>query len=339
MTNSISVLELKKLIITILNKEGVPVDQSEIIADSIIYAHLSGKGTHGVIRIPIYIKKIQKGIMEADTKLSTMQSKGVVEICSANHGFGQVAAYYGMKRAIKKAKDLGVGIVSIRNSNNFGVAAYFCQQAVDEGMIGVLYSNSAPAIAPWGGKKPLFGTNPMAYGFPSPEGLPPIVFDMAVSSAARGKIRLAAKYGEKIPFGWALDREGNPTNDPDLALNGSMIPIGEYKGAGLAMIVDYFAGLLSGAGFAGNVKPLNIDSGFSDNGHFIMAMNPEFFMLADEYEERFNAFLKSIIEAGPDVRIPGENVYKTRLEKKQSIALSAKVYTEFMALKKRYSVV
>src|SRR5690606_6021650 len=184
-------------------------------------------------------------------------------------------------------------------------------KAAEQNYISTIYSNSAPALAPWGGKKAIFGTNPIGYGFPTGKNKAPIILDMATSFAARGKIRLAAKNNEKIPLGWALDANGQPTEDPNEALKGTLVPIGEHKGSGLALIVDLFAGLLTGSAFAGDVLPLNTNGEYSKNGHFIMALDIDFFMEHDEYLKKINYLIVKIKEDGasPTIKYPGERAY------------------------------
>lgn len=330
----IKVSKLFDICTKVLQKHGVPEDQANTVADSIVYAHRTGKGSHGATRLGIYLEKIQRGDMAADTRMDIVKQKGIITVYNANHGFGQVAAKTAIEKAITTSEIYGAGITAVRHSNNFGTAAYFVQMAVDAGKIAVIYSNSAPAIAPWGGSKPLFGTNPMAYGFPTPEGIAPIILDMAVSNAARGKIRLAAKNVEKIPFGWALDTEGKPTDDPNLAILGSMIPIGEHKGSGLALVVDLFAGLLSGAGFAGSVKPLNTKNNFSNNGHFFIVVDPVIFINKDEYVDRIKSLVANIKATSEknDLRLPGENSFLDYSKNNRHIEISDKVYDEILEI-------
>ncbi|AXJ01684.1 Malate/lactate/ureidoglycolate dehydrogenase, LDH2 family [Cyclonatronum proteinivorum] len=330
----IEVTKLFDICSIVLQKNGVPEEQAIIVADSIVYAHRTGKATHGATRLGIYVDKIQRGDMSANTRMDVVKDKGIVTVFDANHGFGQVAAKIAIDKAIDTSEIYGAGIAAVRHSNNFGTAAYFAQMAVDAGKIAVIYSNSAPAIAPWGGSKPLFGTNPMAYGFPTPEGIAPIILDMAVSQAARGKIRLAAKNGEKIPFGWALDPDGKPTDDPSIAILGSMIPIGEHKGSGLALIVDLLAGLLTGAGFAGSVKPLNTKNAYSNNGHLFMVIDPSFFMEQTQYDERVR-YLVDQIKSEPkqgQLFLPGEHSFLNASNAFAEVDVSEKVYQEIITL-------
>jgi len=330
-------IELKKLFeisSSVLTNHGVPEDQAQIISDTIVYAHASGKNTHGATRLGIYVSKIKSGFMNPDTKLNELSEKGVIGVYDAGHGFGQVAAYRAVEKSIEKAKLYGVGISSVRHSNNFGTAAYFAKMATDAGKIALIFTNSAPAIAPWGGNKPIFGTNPIAAGFPTHEGSPQIILDMAVSNVARGKIRLAAKKGEKIPFGWALDPDGELTDDPNLAIKGSMVPIGEHKGAGLSLIVDLFAGLLTGAAFAGGVKPLNTLDDYSNYGHLFMVIDPKFFMDSGSYNERMKHLIETIkSDSGVnEIFLPGEQSHNNSEQNKETVEISQNVFKEIKAL-------
>lgn len=322
----IKIKQLEKLINRVFSKLGVPTADRKIIIDSIIIAHQRGKGSHGIGRVNIYARKIREGLMSASTVLKTMKDTPVVSVFDAAHGFGQVAAWRGTETAIEKASKYGVGLVGIKSSNNFGTAGFIVEQAAQKEMIGVVLANSGPAIAPTGGNKPLFGTNPIGIAFPVGEGKPPIILDMATSNAARGKIRLAAANGELIPEGWALDANGNPTTHPLEALKGSMIPIGGHKGYGLSLAVDILAGLLTGAAFAGDVKPLNHKSEFSEYGHFIMAINIRFFLEYNEYLEKITYLTKKVKASGlkDQVFLPGEKSYQLSLQHKDHIEITEK---------------
>ncbi|MCI6465355.1 MAG: Ldh family oxidoreductase [Faecalicatena sp.] len=319
-----------------LTTVGVPKEQAEIIADTIVYAHTHGKETHGITRLPIYIKKIKRGLMTPNTILKKTQNTEVIATIDAGDGFGQVAAYDGMSLCMKMAEKYGIGACGIRNSNNFGVAGYFTEMAVKEEMIGFIASASAPAIAPTGGNIPIFGTNPISIGFPTKGTEAPIIFDMATSEVARGKIRLAEKNGEKIPFGWALNQEGNPTNDPHEALLGTMIPIGGYKGYGIAMTIDILAGLLTGNLFAGNIKNLNHSTELSKHGHILMAIDIKKLMDYREYLCKIDHLICEIRKCGPvgAINIPGERSAKAAEQNKEFIQIGDKAVTEITKLKK-----
>lgn len=295
----------------ILKAYGVPEDDAAIVSDSIQYAHARGKHTHGIGRMPIYIRKIKENLMNPQTPMTVVREMGSVAVFDAQNGFGQVAAIKGADFAIEKARNYGVGIAGIRNSNNFGTAGFIGEHIVNSGMICLMFSNSGPAIAPSGGNKAFLGTNPICFAFPSDGENPPVIFDMACSNAARGKVRLAAKNGEQIPLGWAVDENGNETTDPNEALKGSMMAIGGYKGYGLAMCVDLLAGMMTGSGFAGEVKNLDHPTDISRYGHFIIAINPESFLEGKEYRERLNYFIGKLRMCGEEGKIlyPGEKSY------------------------------
>lgn len=304
----VSVTEVARFSRDALAACKVPDDEAEIITASIVFAHSSGKGTHGLGRLPIYIRKIRENLMTAQTPLSEIMAAPAVALLDAANGFGQVAGIRGMRRAAEMARTCGIGLVGIRHSNNFGTAAFIVNAAVEAGMMGIVLSNAGPAIAPTGGKTPVFGTNPMAFGFPGAEGQPPILLDMATSQAARGKIRLAAANGEAIPEGWALDAQGNPTTDAEDALKGSMIPVGGAKGYGLSLAIDVLAGLLTGSGFGGQAKNLNHPDQPSDCGHLLIAIDISKFMDPADYQTDIATLTQATKAAGAPgaVVLPGE---------------------------------
>ena len=322
--HQISPLALHEFTVAVLTACDVPEDDAGIVADTIVDAHRSSKGTHGVTRLPIYVRKIRSGLMDPRTPVTVARDSPAIAVLDAHHGFGQVAATRAMNLSVQKAKASGVGIVGVRHSNNFGVAGYFARQAAIEGFIGIVLGNSAPAIAPTGGSQPLLGTNPLAVAFPEGGGEVPIVLDMATSEAARGKIRLAARQGEPIPKGWALDPSGYPTTDAAAALEGSMVPIGGPKGYGLSLVIDVLAGLLTGAAFAGQVKPLNHPDQRSDYGHWMMALDPEYFLDRQSYASRVEALVAAVRATSDNgrVHLPGERANEARLNAEHTVFLS-----------------
>lgn len=307
----------------ILMKKNVPEQQAGIIADTIVDAHRKEKHTHGLGRLAIYIRKIDSGQMDADTKLTVERDNPAVTVLDAHNGFGQVAAFQGMNLCIDKASKYGVGIVGVRNSNSFGAAGYYGELAAQRDMIGIVMGNSSQALAPEGGRKAILGTNPICFSFPGTEKYPHIILDMACSVAARGKVRLAAKNGEKIPLDWAKDMNGKPTDNPEEALKGSMNSIGGYKGFGLAITVDILAGLLTGSAFAEEVKALNTPVGYSRYGHFLCAINPEFFIQTEEYKQRIEHLIESIKSCGDpgNIFMPGERGYRNSLKNKYTVQI------------------
>lgn len=315
---------------------GVPQLQAQLIADTIVYAHTHEKHTHGITRLPIYKQKIDNGLMSSNTKVDLILEKGAISVLDCNDGFGQVVGEDAVKRAVEQAKQFGIGAVFVRNSNNFGVEGYFGDMIANAGMYGCVLTASAPAIAPEGGTRSIFGTNPICCAFPTPEGN--VVLDMAVSAAARGKIRLAQKNGEKIPFGWAVDASGNPTDDPSKALLGNMIAIGGVKGFGLAMMVDFLAGMLSGSAFGGDIKPLATENALSRHGHCFLAIDIKALMSEDEYEKKVRTFIHNVKACGEDgkISLPGERSRIKSEKNKDEVEIKDKQLEDYFALLKQY---
>lgn len=311
---------------------GVPSAQAELITDTVVYAHRHEKHTHGITRLPIYKKKIDQGWMTANTQATIVTDFAALSVLDCNNGFGQVVASQAMNLAVDKAEQFGLGGVFVANSNNFGVAGYFGEIASNRNMLGMVLTASAPAIAPEGGNRSIFGTNPICVAFPSKDGN--YVLDMAISAAARGKIRLAEKNGEKIPFGWAVDKYGNPTDDPTAALAGNMLAIGGVKGFGLAMVADLVAGLLSGSAFGGNIKPLACETDFSRHGHLFLAVNISKLMCQDDYTRKINEFVTNIKSCGLPgaISLPGERSRNKAVVNKECVEMKQKQIDDFNLL-------
>lgn len=304
----ISLDEIERFSNEALAAGGLSKSDREIVTQSILFAHSSGKGTHGIGRLPIYLRKMSEGLMSAETPLDELSCGPAFALLDAKNGFGQVAGIKGMRRACELARVCGIGLVGIRASNNFGTAAFLAKEATKHAMMGMIMSNAAPAIAPTGGHTPLFGTNPIAFGFPGADTVPPIILDMATSTAARGKVRQAALNGHPIPLGWALDAEGNPTTDAQAGLDGSMIPIGGAKGYGLSLAVDILAGMLTGSGFAGQARPLNDPDQPSNCGHFLVAIDLSKFLPPELYQQQIKHLVEKTKASGApgEVFLPGE---------------------------------
>lgn len=215
-----------------------------------------------------------------------------------------------MATAISMAQQFGIGMVSVRHSNHFGMSAWIVRQAVEANMMSLVFTNSSPALPVWGGREKLMGVSPIACGAPAGSGKP-FILDMAPSVAARGKIYKALRRGEKIPGDWALDGEGKPTDDPARALEGVMLPMGGPKGSALAIMMDVFSGVLSGSAFAGGVTGPYDMSKPGDVGHFLVAIKPDLFMSLDEFKERMDILYQRVVTAekmhGVDrIYFPGE---------------------------------
>ena len=331
---NISINSLQQVVIETLLKVGVSKDDAEIIYDTILFANRRGIVPHGVGRLPLYVHKILAGHYNPKNDIEILANNAAYALIDAHNGFGQVVAYKATQMAIEKAKQIGVAVVGVRNSNNFGAAGYFGDMAAREGCAAMVYANAAPAIAPIGGFKTIFGTNPLCYAFPGTDDYNPIILDMATTVAARGKIRLAAKNGEKIPMDWAVGPDGQPTDDPNVALKGSLLPIGGYKGYGLSMFMDIFAGLLTGSHFAGDVKNLSKMDEDSGNGHLFVVIDINKFMTEDEKRERIHHFYNAVRSCGEEGKIfmPGEIEYIKMHKAIETVEISPKQLEDVNAI-------
>ena len=330
----VSIDNLSRFVIDVLTKVGVSADDAKIILDTILFANRRGVATHGVGRLPLYVHKIAAGHYNPKNEIEVLADNAAYALLDAHNGFGQVVAYKATKMAIEKAKKYGIAVVGVRNSNNFGTAGYFGDMAAREGCAAMVYANAAPAIAPTGGNKTIFGTNPLCYAYPGDETHDPILLDMATTIAARGKIRLAAKNGEKIPIDWAIGPDGEPTDDPNVALKGSLLPIGGYKGYGLSMFVDIFAGMLTGSHYAGEVKNLSKMDEDSGNGHLFVVIDLEKFMAGEEKSARIAHFYDAVKACGEEGKIfmPGEIEYNKLRNSVEAVSISVKQFEEVNAV-------
>ncbi|KAJ5569430.1 uncharacterized protein N7459_008860 [Penicillium hispanicum] len=303
--------DLQEFVQNILVANGTQRENAAIVANCLVQADLRGVDTHGSNRIPSYMKRIRQKVLDSAAIPSLRQITPVVAQVDGHNGFGSLAAHKGMERAVEMAQQFGIGMVSVKHSNHFGMSAWLVKQALDVGMMSLVFTNSSPALPVWGGKEKLMGVSPIACGAPSGESSRPLILDMAPSVAARGKIYKALRRGERIPLDWALDKDGNRTDDPAKALEGTMLPMGGPKGSALSIMMDVFSGVLSGAAFAGHVTNPYDPSKPADVGHFLVAVKPDLFMTMDEFKERMDYLYRRVVDsekmAGVDrIYFPGE---------------------------------
>lgn len=282
---------LRTFIRDLLIRQNVSAEGAAIVADSLIQAELEGVGSHGIIRLPVYSKRIREGRINPRPTI-TIHKKGTsVLLADGDNGLGQIVSARGIREGIAAAGETGIAAVAVRNSNHFGCASYYGQLACNAGLASVVMTNSPSGIPPWGGKKAFFGTNPIAFGFPVKNG-PDVLIDMSASVVARGKIIEAAKEGRAIPAGWAIDQNGFDTEDPDQALAGALLPAGGVKGYCLALAVEILTGILSGATYGPHVQSIYNDKAQAANvGHFFILIDIAKFMDRD----RFSALLQDML--------------------------------------------
>lgn len=309
-TRCFPVSEVFRLARDILEGNGLPPESAETVAQCLVAADLRGVDTHGCNRLPSYMERIRQGVLDPKAKPTLNEVTPVVAQVDGHNGFGFLAASLGIEKAVEMAKVYGIGMVSIKHSNHFGMSAWIVQKAIDAGMMSLVFTNSSPALPVWGGKSKLIGVSPLACGAPAGKARP-FILDMAPSIAARGKIYKAKRRGERIPLDWALDANGNVTDDPAKALEGVMLPMGGPKGSALGIMMDVFSGVLSGSAFAGHVTNPYDPSRPADVGHFLVAIKPDLFLSLEEFKSRMDYLYQRVVgsEKRPDVdRIyfPGE---------------------------------
>jgi LDH2 family malate/lactate/ureidoglycolate dehydrogenase len=301
----------------------LPEQDAAIVAGCLVSADLRGVDTHGLCRLPGYLDRLRRGLINPRPVLAPERVTPVAAALDGRNGFGFVVGMRAMHEAIAIAREFGIGVVSVRRSTHFGMAASYVLHALDAGFISLVFSNASPAMPPWGGRTALLGTNPFAAGAPAGKHAP-FLLDMSPAVAARGKIRRAERRGENIPLGYALDADGRPTTDPKAALDGVVLPIGGYKGSGLAMLMDIFGGVISGANYGGDVgDQYKAYDRPQDVGHFFLALKPDLFVPQENYRDRMDMLIARVracpTAAGVDeVLIPGEPERRHEAQRRRS---------------------
>ena len=307
-------------------------DNAASVARALVAAEVDGQVGHGLSRVASYAAQSRSG--KVDGHAVPVAKRVAPAVLGVDAGFG--FAYPAFDLVIDQLPDVafetGIALASIRRSHHFGQAGAHCERLAERGLVAFVFGNSPKAMAPWGGKAPLLGTNPIAFAAPMPDGAAPLVVDLALSKVARGKVLAADKAGTKIPQGWALDTQGSPTTDPKAALAGTMIPIGEAKGAALALMVEVMSAALVGASFAFEASSfLSGDGPPPDVGQSVIVIDAER-VSGDHFLERM-ATLAAALDAEPGVRLPGSRRLRARARiAKDGIAVSPSLIDEIKAL-------
>lgn len=330
--------ELKAWVARVLQSAGVPSTDAETAADVLVSSNLRGVDTHGVVRLPLNLRRLSSGAVNARPNVRIVQDSPATILVDGDNGMGLVTGAWAMREAVRRARESGAMVASVRHSNHYGAAAYYAQLASGAGLIGLSFTNTDAGMAPWGSVTPYLGTNPMA--FAAPGGIEGgIAMDMATSQVSWGKVMLAARAGEKIPLGWATDRSGRPTQDAKEAMQGLMLPLGGYKGFGLALMIEILCGVLSGSSFGPHV----VDDGAKpyrtqDVGHFFIAIDIEHFMPLEEFQARIRQVVDEIhacrlSENVSRLYVPGEIEMETAIRRKrEGIPLAANLVEELVQL-------
>ncbi len=322
---------------------GVPDDDAALVADSLVQADAWGHGSHGVMRTFWYGARIEAGAMAAVTRAGLVTDAGALAVLDGHDGIGQVIARQAMEEAIVRARQHGVGAVSVRSSGHFGTAMYFTRMAAASGCVGFLSTNASPAMAPWGGREKRVGTNPWSVAAPA-GGLPPLLLDVANTAVARGKLYVARQRGEAIPEGWAIDEQGHATTDPAAGIAGVILPLGGYKGYGIAVAMDVLSGVLSGSAFGEEVVGPYRAGERSGAGHLAVAIDIAKVRPLAEFEadmERMIRRLKATPRAPgvEEILYPGEpEARAAERAERQGVTLPAATVEELDAQARRLGI-
>jgi len=320
---------LRELNVKLFEKVGVPVGIAADVSDAVLENCLYGHDSHGMILVPRFLADIEKGKIKPDARLEVIKKSAGIALLDAHRGFGQLAMKEAMNIAMEIARETGLAAVSLTNSNHVGILWTFAKMPAEQDMIGMIWCVSGPEgggglVAPFGGKKKAIGANPIAVGIPAGQ-MKPLILDMSTSAVAGGKILLYAQQRKKIPLGWLLDEEGNPTTDPMEFLKsgklvGTLLPAAGYKGFGLALVAEILGGLLTGYGAS------HMSDYREGQGVFIIVVDVKAFVALDEFRRQTDALFRHVKAVPVDsetkeILIPGELEYRTREERERSDAI------------------
>lgn len=335
--------QLETFCTQVLQKLGVPPEEAEITAKTLVMANLRGVDTHGVTRLPPYAARLKAGGLKPSLRLTTERETMATALLDGHDGIGQVISYQAMKMAIRKAKGAGVSYVLVKRSNHLGACAFYSMMALEHDMIGIAVTNASPRLAPTGGVEKLLGNNPWSIAVPAGR-RPPVVLDMANSVVAVGKIRTLKKLGKPIPEGWALNQYGEPTTDADEAFKGIMLAIGGYKGYGITLMMDLLTGVLSDSHYGPRVKAIEKEAEVAGTAHSFMAFDLKAFTDVPAFKARMDAYIDEIksskkAKGSEVIYLPGELEHLQMLERtEKGIPLPAIVAEELRAIGKDLGV-
>ncbi len=327
----IPIAEAKALVVSILEAHNTSSANAASVANALVSAEIDGQRGHGLSRVPSYAAQAASGKVDGQARPRIIgQRPGALRIDAAQ-GFAFPAFDLVIDTLPPLARDCGVAAASLFHSHHFGQAGYHAERLAQQGLLALVVGNSPQAIAPWGGHKGLFGTNPIAFAAPRTEN-EPLLIDLSLSKVARGKVMVASQRGESIPEGWALDRVGNPTTDPDAALEGTMLPMGDAKGAALVLVVEILAAALGGANFGYEASSFfSADGPPPGVGQLVIAFDPDFFS-GNGFADRLEALIGEIL-AQQNARLPGSNrAQLRRTAADQGLRVPSQLLDELTAL-------
>lgn len=326
----------------ILDAVRVPESTAAIVAESLIAANLRGVDSHGVQLLIWYADQILAGNVATENSGHVASENGACLAYDGENGIGQLISNHCCEHAIRLARTGGIGMVVARNSTHFGAAAWWAQKMAAEGMIGIVMCNATALVAPWQGRDKMLGTNPICMAVPGPKSF---LLDMATTTVALNRIHKALLTGDKtISDGWAMDAEGRPTNDPQTAIDGLPMPLGGYKGSGLAVMVEILCAALSGGPMLTNVGGIRVKSIPMGASHMFLAIDVARFMPLEEFTARMQWLRDTITHSRPavgfdEVMIAGDPEWRMETHRlKTGIPIAKGIWTQLTLLAERLSV-
>jgi (2R)-3-sulfolactate dehydrogenase (NADP+) len=326
---TISLAEAEGLVAGALERNRTSKGNARLVAKALVLAEADGIKTHGLLRTAFYAAQAKAGKVDGFATPDAKKPRPGVLVVDANNGFAYPAIDLAVSTLPEMTAASGIGAAGIGRSHHCGAIGHHAERLADQGFVAMFFANGPAAMAPWGGKTAVFGTNPIAFACPLP-GREPIVIDLSLSKVARGNVMAAEKKGEPIPEGWALDVEGKPTTDANAALAGTMVPLGDAKGTALALMVELIAAGLTGSNFAAEASSyFDAEGPPSMTGQFIIALDPAVFASG---VERFAVLARSI-EEQQGARLPGMRRHVLRKKAQtHGLAVSDALLSELKAL-------
>lgn len=337
-TIEVNIDELYDLSKDILVSYGVTHEEAEVTINSLLDAEISGVSSHGFMRLKSYVGRIEAGFINVKPDVKIEKDLDSVMVINGDNGLGQVVAHRTLQLCFDKLLNNSSITAIVKNSNHFGTTGFYTKQAADKGFFSIISSNAGPTMAPWGGYQPLLGTNPLGSSFPAGKNID-FNLDMASSVSAKGKIRAIKNSGESIPKGWALDNYGNDTEDPEEAINGTMLPIGNHKGYGLSMMIDSLCGGLSGASLSYETVSVGSSKKNANIGHFFYLIDIGDLLPIESFQTRMDDWFQSLKnskkrEGFDEIFIPGEIEGNRNKNISEKINLNENVYKDIINLAK-----
>lgn len=323
--------QIHQLAVNVLVSHKTSLENAHQVADALVAAEIDGLGGHGLSRLPSYTLQASHGKVKGNATPSVLQVSDAAICVNAKYGFAYPAMTLAIKKLCNLAPKTGIAIAAVTNSHHCGAAGYHVEKLAENELIGLLFANTPKAIAPWGGQKGLFGTNPIAFAAPR-KNKPPLVIDLALSKVARGKIMVANREKQPIPEGWALDSAGRATTDAGAALSGTMVPMGDAKGAALVLMVEILAAALTSSNFGFEASSFFDADGESPGvGQLLLAIAPDP-LSSGNFSSRVESLFNEILSQ-QNTRLPGDRRLILRNKALQDgIALSKEQYDQLIKL-------